>query len=66
MDSWPRSFTKHVDAEAGHQIDKELNLIELAGLTPQQQTAILNEISALRAQQKSPLAQLKYCCLLGG
>jgi N-acetylneuraminic acid mutarotase len=50
----------------GHEIEKELNLLALPELTPQQRAAILKQIAGLQAQQKNLLTQLKYCWLVGG
>jgi N-acetylneuraminic acid mutarotase len=50
----------------GHEIDKDLALLELPELTPQQRAEILQQIASLRAQQQNLLVLLKDCWLIGG
>jgi hypothetical protein len=52
--------------QVGQQIDKELALLGLPQLSPQERASILAQIAALRTQQNSLQTQLKYCWLVVG
>jgi N-acetylneuraminic acid mutarotase len=45
----------------GNEIDKELNLLELPELSPQQRAGVLKQIGGLRLKLNNLLAQLKKC-----
>jgi hypothetical protein len=54
-------YIEHQIDVVGNEIDKELNVLALTELTPQQRAAVQAQIGSLRLQQNNLLADLKKC-----